>query len=248
MKNLKLLLLLLPLVISCTVDSTSEEGFEQNLNLEFNVSESTALLTQGFIDKGVSYVEVNKTNSSINYSFKTYKVFQILNKVVDYSNYDFTLKGNTFSFSNSKNYSIFLKEEDLFINTPNYHGLLSNYAQHNNFDLPSVILIFAYEELSATEDKKIDFNKYAKEASNSRVFCSFWNTYYVYGLGATEGVANSNLASEIVYYTNNGDLNGCTALGGSSTSCAFSGGLGCVAVQGYCCQDNAPAVDEIAPF
>lgn len=232
------------ILYSCGEDITdnSESQVEQN-NISTNLAsrqsekddfvkarQSTDLLSETIMNLGAT--RLIKTGDTYTFSAsRDLYLFGVRENLQDYSvNYI----DNTLSLSQDNTYKIFSIENNLYLETPNYKGLLENIDQKNlNEDKKlNLLIIFLGELISDPIIDKTTFAEYSARRLAGGGSCSFWDTVYNVGVGMNSAAAQANLMHNVATDIISGELGGCTSIGHSESS-SISGVH--YATQAWCC-------------
>ncbi len=212
------------LVVSCNHDNIVNENLAQNEELELNIQnkllESTSEVSSIFLNMGVTEINVTNMTTSKIYSFVDKKSFYINGESVNLSKYEIVLENNMIHLNTNDNLNLSIKNNKPYIVSDSYVGF-PNDRFYNSIDFN--ILLLTMNELITEVELKFDSNDFLLSKDSAR--CSFWNTYYVYGTGASQSVAQANLTAEIEDYSS--DLAGCTEIGSSNNGCLWEE-FGCI--------------------
>jgi hypothetical protein len=220
---------LISLLSSCSVEETRNETENQlhkpvdQLEAKLKVRKDTKKLSNLFQKLGVVELKMVKENGTIAYLPQTKKSFGFNGEQIDFSRYTLIFNGNKLSLKRFPEYSVTIIKDKLIFSTPenNYMTIEEvNFQDDNIFALTAFI-----QELTLEEGKKSEV-----DLSRNQAKCSFWDTYYVVSGGATRSASENNLTQSIATE----DTSGCTAIGGTDTSCVTDN-HGCMSTQTYCC-------------
>lgn len=212
--------------------SCSKEEKLENTNYEFDlktsvtVQDNTYLVSSLFFKMGVTNIIVKPDNGSYKYSCNAQKVFYFNGDLINLSDYELELKNDFLSISGVDSYMVSLVNGLPYIITPEYKGLLHD-AEDIVFDNALFILLLYMNEITLSENKKGDFM--IEKIDIKR--CSFWDTYYVFGMGLSSSTSADRLESEI----DNHNMGSCSPIGSTDTSCIW-GSHGCISTQAFCCE------------
>lgn len=179
-----------------------------------------------------------KTNQN-EYSFITFKKSFINATSIDAKNFKIRHSGNTYSLTDDLNpevsnkYTISLDSHNSIsqIVTPYYSGRMElNEELLNDYHFVFLYL-FISELYTDPQTEKLSYDSFT--VFSQRLGCSFWNTYYSVGIGASDAGALAHLNHTANNALHSGDLNGCTLL---STKPEFSSHFGVhIASIAWCC-------------
>jgi len=223
-----LILGLAMIAVSCIKEEipiVQDLGFE--LNSKLQVQESTDLVSDLLFKMGVSGINVEKLNDQYKFNCITVKGFFLNGRYENLSDYDFILKDGLLSIDGKHKQKITVLNDQPFMISKDYAGSIEEFNK-TVFDSEIGLLLIFLKEITLTN--KLKGNNHIEIIDPKG--CSFWDTYYVFGLGFNSSASESTLDSEIERY----DLSNCSAIGNASTSCLW-GSHGCVSSQAYCCQD-----------
>lgn len=175
------------------------------------INETTSVFSRNLLKLGVS--KIIRTGSE--FSFSTVKDFRIYNQFYNMSNYVFDYSDNTLRFKDNSSYEIFSINNEMYLVCPGYEGLLKDVATEVvNNDKNLIFLLTFLGEMTAEQSEKIEYEDgVAEENARFGGGCSFWNTYYTYGIGANGAAAYSNFIhnfwDDVLHHYKN-----CTNIGG----------------------------------
>ncbi len=232
------------LLFSCSsenhseTDSSDKTEIEGSLSKFIQVSETTDLLSEPFLNFGISEMVVEQKKEILHFSVKKanngskneqqgYQNISINNHNIDLSYYEVILKDEFLSIGDFK-ITIFNKEP--FIVTPRYTGTLSNAEALDDIE-SNVLLLYLIDLTSNTRNKQSTSNIILKSG------CSFWNTWYSVGVGINSAAAMANLEhNRCNDFMNGGDLSEgvCTPIGLPDTTALVDDSFS-VATQAFCC-------------
>lgn len=189
------------------------------------INSSTDSITELSFNLGASGINI----SSENVNFKTKKGFYFSGTYYDLKDFSFRIEENSITLLNNLKYSIELNENVIYFTTPEYHGILDE----NNIDFQRDINVFVLRLIM--NELHIDSHKdsFANKIYTSGASCSFWNTYYCVGIGATQSAAIADMNYEIADSQASGELLGCVKLG-RAEPVSLSGGLAWATA--FCCR------------
>jgi hypothetical protein len=247
MKKLFLALIALTFSTSAVLYSCGEDSTENSNNLVekkdisetaasrlssdkddfIKVRETTKLLSETLMNLGAK--ELVKNGNT--YTFITSKGLYLFGIRENLKDYSFDYIDNTLSLSSDNTYQIYSLENNLYLETPYYKGLLENVEQKylNEDKKLNLLIIFLGEVNSDPVRDKTTYEDYSSRYGGS---CSFWDTVYNVGVGLNSAAAHANLMHNIASDIIGGDLGGCTSIGQSETSSI--GGV-YYSTQAWCC-------------
>jgi hypothetical protein len=154
------------------------------------INETTTVFSRNLLKLGVS--KIIRTGSE--FSFSTVKDFRIYDQFYNMSNYLFDYSDNTLKFKNNSAYEIFSINNELYLSCPSYEGLVRDLdAEVVKNDKNLIFLMTFLGEMTAEQSEKIEYEDgVAEENARYGGGCSFWNTYYTYGVGANGAAAYAN--------------------------------------------------------
>lgn len=231
MKKLKILLslFLLSIIISCSTENEQPvEDYNFQLSEKLMVKESTENISDLLFNMGVSKINVEYSDNRFLFKNETQKSFILNGKTLDLEDYDFILEKEFLYLKDFPDYKVSILNELPFFDTPLFKGFSEN-QEENIKDTKISLLLLYLNEIILDNDVKLSFKE---SLSYKTQGCSFWDTYTVYATGNSRSVAESDLQTEQLSYSD--DLEGCTPYGGVDSSCLWEN-HGCVATQSYCC-------------
>jgi hypothetical protein len=219
------------LAISFSCSQTEEKPLliaeKEDISKLFNVTESTdrvGLMSQF----DVSYININKSESDVTYSFETNARLKIRESEFKLSSLRFTSSNGRFFRKGFEDIYLFLENDipKIFFEDQTYN--LNEYSV--SFSASNVeILIIAYLELKASNETRSSSNNNLKISLEEP--CSLLDQVYLTSTAISQSVAVSDLEWAI----ESGNYNeGCSLIGGIDVSC-FTDEHFCIASQGYCC-------------
>lgn len=231
MRKLATLIITLSIVLyACSEDSLNTADIKNekfDLTERVVLNETTANVSNLFLNMGVTGVIVTKNSKSTLFEFETKKTFILNGNTINLSNYSVIFEDEMISLNSNRNLKLTLLNGQPYIIKPNHYGVIND-DQDNFKSIEFNILMFFMKEMTTSKSLKIDTSYLLDNNLSQRVAgCSFWNTYYVYSTGGSRNVALANLKAD-------DDVNGCTEIGGPDSSCIWEN-HGCVATQAYCC-------------
>lgn len=194
------------IVISCTqenieskIDSKqttiesemSFRGIQNNLNDTIQVLASTTLISEFFFNIGVKKITVEEKSIGLSYKFETSKNFNACGKSIDFSSKEFILKDNLIYEKSNPEYSVTFKDNAYFIFSPSNNDYLEMFTNFGESEEITSLVVFLHE-IILENSVKTEFDTHMQNF-DLRGGCSFWNTYYLIGAGATTSAANANL-------------------------------------------------------
>ena len=238
MKISSLILIVSILCYSCSQDDINSdklnsEFFELNRNV--TLKETTSNVSNLMLNMGVTAIKVSGTSNSTLFEFNTAKEFRMNGKSIDLSNYAVILENGKISLKSNSNLSLTLLNDQPYIISSEYSGFIKSEDIFDKTDF-NILLLFM-KELVTDNSNKVDAKAIiSTDLSQKTSGCSFWDTYYVYATGGSRSVSEANLEDEEQeYISDGGDLEGCTPVGESDSSCVWDN-HGCIATQAYCCE------------
>jgi hypothetical protein len=220
----------LTIVFSCSnetdlMNNPITENLELNQKIQLN--NTTTMVSNNFLNMGITEVVVENKSKIVLYKVKTQKTFYLNGENIDLSTYNIVVENNFISIKNDNSFKLSVYQNKPYVVSGSYSGFpKSDFYSNKNFN----ILLFFMKEIITNDEFKLNSKTFLKDNTQRRGGCSFWNTYYVYGTGGSQSVAQANLTSEISSY----DLSGCSSIGGSNSGCLWAE-YGCVSSQAYCC-------------
>lgn len=206
-----------------------------------NAQESIDNLSKTFLNLGVKSIQVEKTAKGLEYTFVTVKKCYINASKVDLKRYKIVNVENNYFLLDSENqdinykYSISLntKTQTASYVTPLYKGDLNSALEELYNDKDFVFLYLFLREINL--DSTQDFARFDNsQANNINGGCSFWDTYYSVGIGASDAAALANLNYVMSNSIQDGDFDGCTKI---STKPEYSTYLGIhISTITWCCK------------
>lgn len=194
----------LAIVISCTQENVEQKNdskqttidsemskVSRNLNDTIQVFKSTTLMSEFFFNIGVKKINVEEKSIGLSYKFETTKNFIVSGKSIDFSSKEFILKDNLIFEKSHPDYSITFKDGAYFIFSPSNNNYLEKFTKFGENEEITSLVIFLHE-IILVNGVKAEFDTHMQNY-DSRIGCSFWNTYYLVGAGATTSAANANL-------------------------------------------------------
>ncbi len=225
----------LVVIFSCSentdlIDTEFNNLKKLELNQKIELKETSTNISNNFFNIGVTKIVVKNTSKHISYKAKTQKTFYMNGEIIDLSNYNVILEGNSLYLENDNSIKLSIYQGKPYVISNSYMG----FPKERDFSNKkfNILLLFMKEIVTKNEFK---LNASIQKTNLNKEGCSFWNTYYIYGTGGSQSVAEANLTSEIALYTESGGpLEGCTSIGNSNSGCLWEE-YGCVATQAYCC-------------
>lgn len=231
MKILKVsfcLILISVLLITCNNEDLITNESEDVITITSNLKNKT--IGTFLIKSGVSDVDIKKKEYGIlSFKFLTQKETGFRKVNYNLADYEFRIENNKLHL---KDYSIKKTDNDYTIFKKNNIIDIKNNAEYlNDFDL--IILGIVYDELS--KNNLISYKEFMKTTDIAKEKpCAWWNTHTITGIGWTSGGASADLYNATIQDANNGNLKGCTSLGGVESNSRL-GGLYFTASQSFCC-------------
>lgn len=232
MKTLKIsfcLILLSFLLITCNNDDELTTNINEDVTtITSNLNNKT--FGEFLIKSGVSDVKIkNKNNGVISFKFLTQKETSFRKMNYNLSDYEFIIDKDKLYL---RGYSLQKTNNDYTIFKDNIKIDIKKNAEYLN-DRDLVVLGIVYDELS--KNTLITYDEFMKTGYTAKEKpCSWWNTHTITGVGWTSGGASADLYYATIQDANNGNLKGCTSLGGVETNSRL-GGLYFTASQSFCC-------------
>ena len=198
------------------------------------VLNTTDRVSDIFFQMGVSQIYVEESSQGIIYSFEANKSFGIGGEDVDLSNKTITFNGTELFMESNENTKVSIIDGAPHISTPDYEGPFENINGEQVTANIQILMLFLHEITTTSEFKNTFEDALSEyEEINSAMAgggCGFWNTYYVYSVGASQSVAQAGLPGEIA----SADVGGCSTIGGVDTSCLVDNHF-CASTQAFCC-------------
>lgn len=224
LKNTLLLLLTISL-FNCS-DSNDLEVQNQQFDLEnqLQVRSSTESVSPLFFQAGISKIEVSKIDNSIvfmpsNTTEQRHGLKNILlnGHSVLLSDYVVRLENGALYLNDQKDLQMTLKGDKPYLISDMYTG----YLEDNNELLldKNVSVLFTFlNELIISQDQKVLYSEAMSNIetmeANNKTACSFWDTYYSYGIGLNKAGAYANFEHNLLDDLTDGGMGAnCTALG-----------------------------------
>ena len=214
------------LTFSCEKHDDQTADHSYDLQTHISIQENTSLVSNLFFKTGVTKIIVETANDESRFFSNTTKPFFLNGDVINMSDYEICLKGNFLKIGGIENYRVSMQDGKPYIVTPKFRGLLTD-ANDDVLDNTLIILLFYLNELTMPVELKGD----NMVINSQQKGCSFWDTYYVFGVGLSSSTATDKLDSESDEY----GMEDCTLIGDADVSCIW-GSHGCVATQAYCCE------------
>lgn len=215
----------------------SKEKKDQSLSEledEITVLNTTHLVSNIFFQMGVTQINVEESNQGLVYSFEAEKTFGLGGEDFDLSNRTITFNGSELFMDNIENTKVSIVDGVPHVSTLDYEGPFENLNGEQVTANIQLLMLFL-NEITTPSELKNTFEEALSEYEeiNSAIAgggCGFWNTYYVYSVGASQAVAQAGLPGEIASY----DLGGCSTIGDVDTSCLVDNHF-CASTQAFCC-------------
>lgn len=212
-------------------------------NLSFGQN-SINMLSLDFLHLGVKQIDVNVKDIDREYSFVTFKRAYINTRLIDANRFKITQKGNVYFLSDdmdrsiNNKYSIEVNSRGQILNvaTPYYKGNIEKLDEKLLDDSNFIFLVLFVSELNTTVSNQLSYNSFYNFSNESNSGCSFWDTYYSVGVGASTEGANSHLVYVINQSIKNGELKGCTLLNNKPENTTVAFGLVHLATVTWCCK------------
>lgn len=225
------------LIVSC---SNSDDKQKQTLGdhlkseLDYNeihptVVEPTNLITNDFLNLGVTDIHVSNNDNILTYHFETVKTFFLAGEEINLNSTLISYSAGKFYYEDDPNGLSVSFSNNVpivsFNNVP-YEG--DQEHLYETKDVP--ILYFVVKELTTPSNLKKASVILIQEAE--MMACGFMNMYYVYGVGGNSSASKLDLYRESYRYAER--MKGCKLVGVPATSCLWGEHI-CVTSQAYCC-------------
>lgn len=234
------LFLLLSAVVACSKDDSVEKndaglskrspGFESLIT----VTRSTDLTTDTFFNMGVRSINVSQNSDAITYTFDAYRDFELNGTTYSYGPKRFILKDEALFEAGDPSTAIVYRNRDFYVRTGGSETPLrqmTNFGENNNI----AALVILTHQLTADPLTTTSYSNHVA-AFSSGGGCSFWDTYYVFGIGMTDAAASADLEYSMAHssYAHNSH---CTKLNTRPQASHLSVGIFEVSTltNTYCC-------------
>jgi len=217
------------LVIAVIMFSCSQEEFNQiepndfNLYENIKINSSTSSLSKTTFKAGASRLNVETNQDKTFYTFETNNEFILNNDFHNLGDYTFFTENNVLKINGNDDFFITLKDNYIYIKTPEYSGQLKNF--NTKIDDEISIMMLVLNELTIERENFKNYSDY----SSRKLMCSIGGTYVRFSINTSRSASEAELAGDTW------SQEGCSKVGGVDTSCAFWSDHGCISTQTYCC-------------
>jgi hypothetical protein len=211
--------------------SLDKEIFKQSITVKNN----TTYLSSFLFKLGINQIIVSKTDKIYNYKLNSNNGWFNLNgERVYLEHLSFEWNDNGLVLNN-ENYSLFSKEEKLFV-VNRLKQTIEEFGTEHSKNTGLVLTALVLKEITLKNDVKADagLNSY-------RSSCSIWNTYVITNSGFTRSVAQAagDLEASLAGSLCGMQGSSCSQMGSVDTSCLWENHL-CMSSSTWCCPNNDP--------
>ncbi|MFZ4860861.1 hypothetical protein ACL9RF_01615 [Sphingobacterium sp. Mn56C] len=220
-----------------------ENGIKEKISIQ---NGSITSLSEYALKSGIYIITAEKKSDIITYSTKVAKTVILNAEKIDFSNFVFTLDKGELKLDN---YSLSLKNDELYLMTPLYEGFMKDGENNNLIDTKTAALMLLYSEISKNSNvqhkftyteflakSSADYNIEQKSSVKKGDKLALFNNRQCGLNHAVEfGWSKESAAADLAEQLSDTDFyNGCTKVGGISTSC-ITDEHACMSSQTYRC-------------
>ncbi|MFD2966537.1 hypothetical protein [Sphingobacterium bambusae] len=232
--------------LACQKD-TFNPSAEEDLGGKISFKSGTkSTFSQGALKTGIYQIDAKQDGRKISYTTKIANTSILNGNKIDFSTFQLELVDNKLVLDGE--YAIYLKDDELYLETPLYSGFMKDGRDNKVIDTKTAALMLFYGEI-ALSSENVEKQSYAQFLNHfdtkivaqgkmavSRENKALFNNRQCGINHAVEfGWSASSTAADLQQQLNNTSFyNGCTKVGGIDTSC-MTDSHACMSSQTYNC-------------